>query len=431
MNSSLFCQRIDNIIRFLLYGVIFWIPYSPAIVETCIVFSIFLWILKRFILFFSSGLKKKDGREKLSLLFKSFKVQHTYLNGAIGYFILACGFSLLATWFFPQAIRGFFYKTLEWFVVYFLVVEVFQKPKHVFVALGVLSFTAFSSCLDALYQYHFSGKDIFFGHSLNGGGATAGFKHYNNFGGFLTFVVPLFFSLVLIYRQSRYFFLAVLMFALSLWAAVITLSRGTWVGIFIGTLMFLFILDKKKILYVCLGVFFGMVALYLFSNTDTQEKLRIDFHNVQGTFLGRAELWKESRAMIKDRPLFGHGPNMFMGVFQAYRLNASEAPTYAHNCYIQIIAELGFVGLGCFLWMMFISLKKPFLTLRTAAFNHDRWPYVTLALMSGMLAFLIHSFFDTDFYSLQLSIYFWYMAGLLSISDTLLNKSQARDISLA
>ena len=49
----------------------------------------------------------------------------------------------------------------------------------------------------------------------------------------------------------------------------------------------------------------------------------------------------------------------------------------------------------------------------------------------GALAFLVHSFFDTHFYSLQLSALFWFMVGVLVAMDNMLNREVSCDMKLA
>jgi len=38
--------------------------------------------------------------------------------------------------------------------------------------------------------------------------------------------------------------------------------------------------------------------------------------------------------------------------------------------------------------------------------------FILLGLICGIFGFLVHSFFDAHFYSLQLSVFFWSMAGI-------------------
>ena len=84
---------------------------------------------------------------------------------------------------------------------------------------------------------------------------------------------------------------------------------------------------------------------------------------------------------------------------------------YAHNCYLQIWAETGLLSLSCF----FLFLGTILAAGKKALNIQPLMPasYVTAATMSGIIAFLVHGFFDVHFYSAQLSALFWLMAGLL------------------
>jgi len=115
-------DRIDALIRFFLYVLIFWLPYSPAVIESCVIICLILWLLKRGILL---------TKEKVSAgILKDAKPESTFLNKPIAFFLLACLLSVTGSAFFGQSLHNFFTKTLEWFIVYFLVVEVFKDKKQ-------------------------------------------------------------------------------------------------------------------------------------------------------------------------------------------------------------------------------------------------------------------------------------------------------------
>ena len=40
--------------------------------------------------------------------------------------------------------------------------------------------------------------------------------------------------------------------------------------------------------------------------------------------------------------------------------------------------------------------------------------YILIGLTAGLMGFLVHSFFDTHFYSLLLVVLFWFLAGMLA-----------------
>ena len=109
--------------------------------------------------------------------------------------------------------------------------------------------------------------------------------------------------------------------------------------------------------------------------------------------------------MIRDHPFVGRGIGTFMDYFHDYM---PQFPTeYAHNCFLQIWAETGMFALLAFLGFCIILLGTGMKTfLRT---NN----YAVLGLVCGLFGFLVHSFFDTQLYSLPLSMLFWSAAGVL------------------
>jgi len=326
--------------------------------------------------------------------------------------------SIASSAFFEQSLRNFLTKTLEWFIVYFLVVEVFKDKKHVYIALVIFIFTTFSTSLDALLQYHITHKDIFLGHTINPGGrATAGFKTSNGLGGYLTLAVPMLLAWISLGKQSlhhRLIFLSIFFFMV--WSLVVTFSRGAWIGTFFGAMfLLLFILFPRERLQFYFSFWFLWATVFLFVSfililaNSSSRPLFERYETIQW----RLDIWSISTEMIKDKPFFGHGINTFMKVFQAYRRNSMMGPTYAHNCYIQLATETGILGLFCFLGIIGKAFHQSLGAVKLN-FTQDRnLGVLIIGLLSGILAFLVHSFFDTNFYSLQLSVYLWLMIGML------------------
>jgi len=177
---------------------------------------------------------------------------------------------------------------------------------------------------------------------------------------------------------------------------------------------------KRHQFYFFLGLLLVTITLcvlflLILANSSNQELL-----GRYSTIQWRLSVWSVSMEMIKDKFLFGHGINTFMRIFQAYRVNFTMGPTYAHNCYIQLAAETGIVGLLCFFWIIADLFRQSLERIR-ANFAQDRnLAAVAIGLLSGIFAFLVHSFFDTHFYSLQLSVYLWFMIGMLVASYRIL-----------
>lgn len=175
-------------------------------------------------------------------------------------------------------------------------------------------------------------------------------------------------------------------------------------------------------MYISMGLFwvtaFLSISFFLILASSVNQELLGRHETIQF----RWGIWMDSIGMIKDKFFFGHGINTFMRVFQAYRENPLMDPTYAHNCYIQLAAETGTVGLFCFLWIIARVFHRLLGKIKIILMQDQNLGVLAIGLLSGIFAFLAHSFFDTNFYSLQLSVYLWFMVGLLmsinNISDT-------------
>jgi O-antigen ligase len=110
--------------------------------------------------------------------------------------------------------------------------------------------------------------------------------------------------------------------------------------------------------------------------------------------------------MFKENPFLGIG----LGTFMARLSECSPGiPVfYAHNCFLQILAESGVFSLVTFLVfvcsVIYIGIKK-FLIIRDP---------VLLGGICGIIGFLAHSFFDVHLYSLSLAVLFWFWIGMVS-----------------
>ncbi len=138
---------------------------------------------------------------------------------------------------------------------------------------------------------------------------------------------------------------------------------------------------------------------------DINARLKSIPQTNRGSNLERANLWGEAFRIIKDYPLTGCGLNNYSIVARNYK-SFEGGVIYPHNSFLQKTAEIGILGLLAFLFVLFRFFKIGIMHL-----NKKR-NYLVLGLLGGILAFLVHAFFDTHLYSLQLVVLFWFMLGL-------------------
>lgn len=396
----------DKSIRFFIYVMVFWLPYSPAVIETCVVAGFFLLVFKKMAMCCAS----KDVRSLI--ISKTPENGSRVLNVPIVAFLLVCVISSLNSVFPGESLRNTLTKTSEWFIIYFLVLGSFKTKKHFFILFGIWFLTAMATSVDAIIQHYFTYTDFFRGNVIAAGDrATASFRTPNGLGAYLLISLSLAISCLCAKKASArgYFFFGILS-AMMFWAFCLASSRGALVGIFtigmISAWLILWRMKDKRYGVVGLIVLMALVGV-LVRYFSTSARLN--------TAAWRVEIWADVFRMSQDRILLGHGVNSFMRLFQEYRFiytgGIPFAPTYAHNCYLQLLAEVGMVGLGLFLFILFQFFRYVF-SVYSKIKNINFLTRCSQGLIFGIAAFLIHSFFDNNWYSLQLGAYLWLSIGV-------------------
>ena len=114
--------------------------------------------------------------------------------------------------------------------------------------------------------------------------------------------------------------------------------------------------------------------------------------------------------MIKEHPVLGVGPNTYSINYVKYNpYKDGYGGGYTHNSYLQYTAEMGFLGLITLLWFLvtlFFRSLKNLKKIKDPFYNA-----LLLGILGGILAFLVHSFVDTNFHALQLITMFWFFVG--------------------
>ncbi|HLD82362.1 MAG TPA: O-antigen ligase family protein, partial [Candidatus Omnitrophota bacterium] len=247
------------------------------------------------------------------------------------------------------------------------------------------------------------GKSVF-----HGSGVTASFEHYNDFGTYLVFMLSLVFAL-LISKAKRIdklflFFLLLLLQA----SLILTFSRGSWLAlghVFLLMLPLLIVKNKFSIFKVIAYVLIFLIIILVIPGLGKH----LIFILSTKTDADRLIVWQQTINMIKLHPFLGFGLGTFMDNFQDYMPKELFYMRYVHNCYLQIWAEAGIFSLLSFLIFTVSILYRGIKGFYSAQNSN----FTLLGFTCGFLGIMVHSFFDTPLYSLQLSALFWFMAGFI------------------
>ncbi|MDD5465390.1 MAG: O-antigen ligase family protein [Candidatus Omnitrophica bacterium] len=260
---------------------------------------------------------------------------------------------------------------------------------------------AFSGMAQLFWGVEFlRGKEIMI---MKGGvrAITSSFHHCNDLGAYL--IIP--FALCAAFLKTPRVFKARVYYPILFLAAILvfcifhTYSRGAWIGV-LAVLMAMLFISRKPVIIFTILIFMG-ILLFI---PESQEILFSIFQF--GGDADRFKYWQAAISMFKENPFLGKGVGTFMANFSKYLPNL--VISYAHNCFLQILAESGIFSLIAFLLficsVLYLGIKK---------FLSTRDP-ILLGGVCGLIGFLVHSFFDTNLYSLPLAVLFWLWLGIVA-----------------
>ena len=121
--------------------------------------------------------------------------------------------------------------------------------------------------------------------------------------------------------------------------------------------------------------------------------------------------------MIEDYPVFGCGLGGYESAFEKFKTSAFDlAQDYAHNDYLQYLAELGAAGFAIAGAFLILIGKR---ALRASRLERDppiRW--IGLACAASLAAILIHSAADFNLYVPANAILLAWICGLAAASNS-------------
>jgi O-antigen ligase len=188
---------------------------------------------------------------------------------------------------------------------------------------------------------------------------------------------------------------SLLCFALCAVAVVLSGTRSAWVAI-LATLALVILPRLGWRRFLSLSVAVGLVGLALFQLPAVNQFLtfRITSATEDGG-AGRAAIWTVGWHLAQQNLIFGHGLGTFTVLFGqgvAAESDLESIDTYyitdgrgAHNIYLELVSEVGLIGLGIFLAWMWVLLQ--------VSLRQSVHPDLILILKACLLAYLIQGVF--------------------------------------
>lgn len=210
-------------------------------------------------------------------------------------------------------------------------------------------------------------------------------------------------------RDRRLRQIAVFILVTSLLCLLGTKTRSAWLAMIVVVAVYAFFSEKKYLLYLAA---FGCIAMTIPSIQDrvldifkggNDVDMAIAQEGALNSYAWRKLVWSSSWGHIQASPFFGHGYAMFSHYFLDFFPLESDNGTEAHNAYVQIAFDMGFLGLFAYLLLLGQMFKKCWKVLR-----NDKGNSVVLGLF---IAFCLVNYSDNMLFYLSFNWYFWFFIG--------------------
>ena len=330
-------------------------------------------------------------------------IAKTPLNKPIFIYIGVCFISTLLGVFAGDVkfLTGVFYilKYFEYFVLYFIVVNNIDEPKHINHIIHAVFITCAVICIYGIYQIP-GGKRV----SAPFEGETG---EPNTLGGYLLIMFFLSAGVFLFSRYRRERLLAAGLLLIIVFPFLFTLSRTSYLAFIPAAIVFIVAIRKRVI--VLIAVLLVIIVTPYFLPTPVTERLEYTFHQkpehgqykignikLDTSTSERLKTWIESTDDFLKHPLLGYG-------ITGYKFRDAQ--------YVRALLETGLIGLAAFFNLLFNLFRESIRIYRNLPSNSYKG--LTLGYIAGLTALTVHSIGANTFIIIRIMEPFWLVTGLI------------------
>jgi probable O-glycosylation ligase (exosortase A-associated) len=295
------------------------------------------------------------------------------------------------------------------FLIYFIALAVIDSEKGLMWVAWTIAFSIGHLGVWANEMYFLNGWDRV--HGPGEVGAT--FFDENGFATILVMGIPFQWYLM---RNTRVWYLRLIMLALiplNAHAVMTTFSRGGFLGLCITMAVITYREPNKRISAMMIIV--GLLAFSLFAGQEYRARIgTIETYEEDASARSRFEAWDAGIKMATRNPFFGVGLKRFMPAYPYY---SNTTPHVAHNTWVQIAAEVGFVAVFAYGMVVILTFRALFRIQRRLKYLPDA-ARQKIAPMVGMIEATLVGYFVCGFFlSMEDFEFFYVLVALVQISE--------------
>ena len=311
---------------------------------------------------------------------------------------------------------GYFHvlKYVEYFVIYYMVVNNLRDREHGWRLVGAAFITAAIVSVIGLAQVP-SGERV-----------SAPFEgeigEPNTFGGYLLFMMAIAAGIAFETENTRRRAQCLILLGVMAVPFFFTLSRASYLGVIPAFLVIASLTTRRRFAVglILLGLVTSPVLIFV-APKSVKDRVTYTFKEEKGSDtvrLGKVAFdpstsarllsFKSALAGFVQRPIFGWGVTGF-GFMDAQ--------------YARVLAETGLVGLAVFLWLMWKVGRHALDVYATRGDPEERG--LVLGFLAGFAGLLVHAFGSNTFIIVRIMEPFWLITGIVMMIPALEAKERA------
>jgi O-antigen ligase len=227
------------------------------------------------------------------------------------------------------------------------------------------------------------------------------FLYHNRFAMTINLLLPFVISYMISHRGKKGRYFLGLMIVLSIFAVVLSLSRGGWASLAVTTVVWVFF-SKKNLKKLLFPLAIGIIVLYsvLWFAAPSVQK-RIDQSTTQiKTLNERTDIWLNALSAINHSPVvgWGYGDSIVWdsAPFLLNELNWKSTPKKvkigSHNTLLHVLFHQGIIGFTVFIYFVTTGLV---LILKEMKRSHNSSPMLYAIVCVFFSVVIVHSSVET------------------------------------
>jgi O-antigen ligase len=359
----------------------------------------------------------------------------------------------------------YYFNYLVGFGLFVIVFNVLKKKRDFLTCMVIALSTSIIVIIFGFYQKYFYptlGSSTFW---VEAGRINSTFTDPNALGGYIVLIFPLFISMIIFFKRWYFKLLSSLLLAVFIYFGFLSGSRSAFLSIMISSVIFIIIGLSMAVRYpvrrkvknpnrsilisggIVIIIFLIIISSFIgiLLKTEVLDNLDKSTHTgiivldrmletiadysrsiksesfwdaLAGISSGREILWRQAFYMYSEHPVSGVGQAAYFIELPDYHIKHSlgfPLQDFTGNYYLQILSELGTVGILLVLFIFFLILKKPlkYFLNRNRYGNLKREDWLAAGLLISFTSMAVVLFFGPHTNFIEVQFLFWLVISLL------------------